>query len=409
MIDFRRIELRLLDFNTGQIQGLPANPRAWTDSEIKKLAKSMKTTPELAEARGCIVVPRGDRFVVLGGNLRLSAAKYLKWRDIMCAVLPEDTKPAKLREIVLKDNSSFGSWDLSMLRADWSDVDFGDWGINVTWDTAGPIPDASVNETPHEVVEDDFDETTSDIAKRCKRGDIWQLGDHRLMCGDSTKVDDVQMLMGGAEADMVFTDPPYGIDYSGGRTQVVRKKEYGKLKNDDLQGEQLGHLICNVFKFNRKNADVYICVSPIKQKPFLDYIEKLGKSTDAVIVWDKKAPGLGYMAYRRQCEFILFVKGSGFHKGDKSDVDLWRIGRDDATTYVHGTQKPIGVAGRAINNSSQVGNVVLDYFGGSGSTLMACEQTGRRCYMMEYDEHYCDVIIARWEKFTGRKATKIDE
>ena len=198
MIDFRRIELSLLDFNTGQIPGLPANPRAWTDREIKKLAKSMKSTPELAEARGCIVVPYGGRYVVLGGNLRLSGAKYLKWRDIMCAVLPAETTPAKLKEVVLKDNSSFGSWDLGMLRAEWSDVDFGDWGIDVTWDTAGPTPDASVNE--REAVEDEFDETTSDIEKRCKCGDIWQLGDHRLMCGDSTKVDDVQMLMGGGRS-----------------------------------------------------------------------------------------------------------------------------------------------------------------------------------------------------------------
>ena len=168
MVEFRRIELRLLDFNTGQIPGLPANPRAWTDAEIKKIAKSMKNTPELAEARGCIVVPYKGRYVVLGGNLRLSGAKYLKWRDIMCAVLPEDTKPAKLREVVLKDNSSFGSWDLSMLRAEWSDVDFGDWGINVTWDTAGPVPDASVNNTPQEEIErmqKEFDE-------RMARGEI---------------------------------------------------------------------------------------------------------------------------------------------------------------------------------------------------------------------------------------------
>ena len=196
MIDFKRIPLSLLDFNTGQITGLPANPREWTDQELKRLAKSLKETPELAEARGCIVVPLGSRFVVLGGNLRLAAAKHLKWADIMCAVIPEGTKVAKLKEIVLKDNSSFGSWDLSMLRADWSDVDFGDWGINVTWDTAGPEPDATVNEAP-EVVEDEFDETQDAIEKRCSRGDIWQLGDHRLMCGDSTKEECVQKLMGG--------------------------------------------------------------------------------------------------------------------------------------------------------------------------------------------------------------------
>ena len=196
-MEFKKIHLTRLDFNTGQIPGLPPNPREWKDAEIKRLAKSMKGTPELTEARGCIVVPYEGRYVVLGGNLRLAAAKYLKWPDIMCAVLPEGTKVSKLKEIVLKDNSSFGSWDLSLLRKDWAEFNFGDWGIDVTWDTAGPEPDASVSETPQEVVEDDFDETTSDIAKRCSRGDIWQLGDHRLMCGDSTKVDDVQMLMGG--------------------------------------------------------------------------------------------------------------------------------------------------------------------------------------------------------------------
>jgi hypothetical protein len=168
MVTFKRIPLSLLDFNTGQIPGLPANPREWTDHELKRLAKSLKETPELAEARGCIVVPLGSRFVVLGGNLRLAAAKHLKWPDIMCAVIPEDTPVAKLKEIVLKDNSSFGSWDLSMLRADWSDVDFGDWGISVNWDTAGPEPDASVSQTPQEEIE----RMRREFEERMERGEI---------------------------------------------------------------------------------------------------------------------------------------------------------------------------------------------------------------------------------------------
>ena len=151
MIEFRRIELSQLEPNTGQIQGLPANPRAWTDRDVRRLAKSMKATPELAEARGCIVVPHEGRYVVLGGNLRLEGAKSLKWRDIMCAVLPEDTKPAKLQEIVLKDNSSFGSWDLSLLRRDWAEFDLPEWGIEVTWDTAGPDPTRT--ETEQEAIE----------------------------------------------------------------------------------------------------------------------------------------------------------------------------------------------------------------------------------------------------------------
>ena len=168
MIDFRKIALTELDFNTGQIPGLPPNPREWTDLELKRLAKSMKGTPELVEARGCIVVPYEGRYIVLGGNLRLAAAKFLKWPDIMCAVLPEDTKVAKLKEIVLKDNSSFGSWDLSMLRKDWAEFDFGDWGINVTWDAVGPTPDASVNETPQEEIE----RMQREFEERMARGEI---------------------------------------------------------------------------------------------------------------------------------------------------------------------------------------------------------------------------------------------
>lgn len=167
-MDFKKIHLGLLDFNTGQIPGLPPNPREWTDLELKRLAKSMKNTPELVEARGCIVVPYEGRYVVLGGNLRLAAAKYLKWPDIMCAVLPEGTKVAKLKEIVLKDNSSFGSWDLSLLRKDWSEFEFGDWGINVTWDTAGPAPDASVSETPQEEIE----RMQREFEERMARGEI---------------------------------------------------------------------------------------------------------------------------------------------------------------------------------------------------------------------------------------------
>ena len=167
-MEFKKIHLTRLDFNTGQIPGLPPNPREWTDLELKRLAKSMKGTPELTEARGCIVVPYEGRYVVLGGNLRLAAAKFLKWPDIMCAVLPEGTKVSKLKEIVLKDNSSFGSWDLSLLRKDWAEFDFGDWGIDVTWDTAGPTPDASVNATPQEEIE----RMQKEFEERMARGEI---------------------------------------------------------------------------------------------------------------------------------------------------------------------------------------------------------------------------------------------
>ena len=229
-------------------------------------------------------------------------------------------------------------------------------------------------------------------------GDLFEIGEHRLLCGDSTCSDTVAKLMDGEKADMVFTDPPYGIDYSCGRTQVVEKKTYGKLINDDLQGVELGELISNVFLFNKTDADVYICVSPIMQKPFLDFIENNNKKVNAVIVWDKKQPGLGYMAYRRQCEFILFVKGGVFKKGDVSDFDLWSLSRDNGKDYQHGTQKPISVPSRGITNSSKRDDLCLDYFLGSGSTMVAAHQLKRKCYGMELDPKYCQVIVDRMRK-----------
>ena len=342
----------------------------------------------------------GKENIVIEGHGRLLALKQLGYDKAPIIHLDYLTDEQR-RAYTLAHNKTaeFSEWDMELLTDEAEsifNIDLSDFGFDLSED----------EEEETEVIEDEVPEEVEPVAKQ---GDIWQLGRHRLMCGDSTSVTDVEKLMNGNKADMVFTDPPYGIDYSGGRSQVVRDKEYGKLKNDDLQGEELGNLICNVFNFNKKEADVYICVSPIMQKPFLDYIEQRGKELNAVIVWDKKQPGLGYMAYRRQCEFILFVKGKPFKKGDTTDFDLWSISRDDATTYVHGTQKPVGVSARAIKNSSKQDDNVLDFFGGSGSTLIACEQLNRNAYLMELDEKYVQVIIERYIDFTGNDVYRIND
>ena len=345
-----------------------------------------------------IVIDKNN--VIVAGHTRYKAAKKLKLQEVPC-IVADDLTDEQIKAFRLADNkvAEQAEWDFDLLAEELDDL------IDFDMSVFG-FEDDVIEEEP-EVEEDDFEAQLPEEPK-AKPGDIYQLGNHRLMCGDSTSITDVDALMDNEKADMVFTDPPYGIDYSGGRTQVVKEKEYGKLKNDDLQGEELGNLICNVFNYNKLEADVYICVSPIMQKPFLDYIEQAQKDINAVIVWDKKQPGLGYMAYRRQCEFILFIKGKPFKKGDTTDFDLWSISRDDATTYVHGTQKPIKVPARAIANSSKAEDVVLDYFGGSGSTMIACEQLNRKCRMMEYDPKYVDVIIARWEQFTGQKAVLLN-
>lgn len=426
MIEFNKIPLGSLDFNTGQIAGLPANPRSWTDAEIKKLAKSMKATPELAEARGCIVVPYEGRYVVLGGNLRLAAAKFLKWPAIMCAVLPEGTKVAKLKEVVLKDNSSFGSWDLSMLRKDWSEFDLQGWGIDVTWDTAGPVPDASVSETPQDVVEDDFDETKADIEKRCKRGDIWQLGDHRLMCGDSTQEDDVQALLAGARADMVFTDPPYNVAIGDKNKalnamapcerieRIERNLEGDTFKTDAECGEKLWRPAFRAMRHASKDKCAIYVTMPQggthMMMMMMMMMHEAGWQVKHELIWMKNSPtfSMGRLDYDYQHEPICFGWNKAHKKigAGKYTKSVWMIDKP-AKCDLHPTMKPVELIVNALMNSSEQGDNILDCFGGSGSTLMACEQTGRHCYMMEFDEHYCDVIIARWEQFTGRRAIKL--
>ena len=322
---------------------------------------------------------------VLDGHGRLLALKQMAAAGEEIPALPcvyiSAKDEAEAKEKLLKLNSQYGHMTADSVAAFLGD-------IKIDFDELA-LPDGVLDLgklEPEETKDDDeAPAVDEDGEPDSQPGEMYELGNSILLCGDSTNPEDVARLMGGEKADMVFTDPPYGIDYSGGRTQVIQKKDYGKIMNDTLQGEDLGNLICNVFKFNKGGADVYICCSPIMQKPFLDYLEKECKELNAVIVWDKKTAGLGYMGYRRQCEFILFIKGTPFHKGDKTDFDLWSIARDNAQSYVHGTQKPVAVPARAITNSSKVDDLVLDFFGGSGSTLIAAEKLGRRARIKELD------------------------
>ena len=183
------ININQIDQNKGQIAGLPANPRQWTRDDVERLARSIEETPELLDARPLITIPHGGKYIVLGGNLRLAALKKLGRKEAPVYVLPEDTPPDKLREIVVKDNGAFGSWDFDMLANEWDDLPLLDWGV--------PSWDAEDKPEPLNVEEDDFDEEKDEIHVRCKPGDVWQLGDHRLMCGDSTDLETVKRLMGG--------------------------------------------------------------------------------------------------------------------------------------------------------------------------------------------------------------------
>lgn len=437
MIEFKRIPLDLLDPNTGQIPGVPRNPRKWGRRELENLAESMEDTPELTEARGCLVYPLNGRFVVIGGNMRLAAARaHLDWTEIMCAVYPEDTPADRLRKIAQKDNASFGEFDYDILRKDWM-------GYGYDYAKMGLHFDTKELEMEVEAKDDNFDVDRAAAAiktPKTQKGDIWQLGDHFLMCGDSTSAEDVARLMDGTRADLSVTDPPYNVAYEGGT------QDHLTIKNDQMSDGAFHDFL--VAAFTRMNealkpgAANYVFFACKEARNFIDAYIQAGFLYKQLLIWVKNTITLTRSDYQWQHEPCIYGWKDGaphyftddrtlhtvvdewpdFDQMDKAalrefckrvfdkDALATDIVREDKPTRnaEHPTMKPIPLVERFVRNSSQRGQSVIDLFGESGSTLMACEQLKRQCRTMEYDPVYCDVIIARWEKYTGRKATKIE-
>jgi site-specific DNA-methyltransferase (adenine-specific) len=243
---------------------------------------------------------------------------------------------------------------------------------------------------PAEVVEDEPPEAPTEA--KTKLGDIYKLGDHRLICGDSTDISTIKRLLGGAVVDMVFTDPPYNVAFNG------RSGKFDVIKNDDLTDDDFNDLIqasCNIIRILEPKAYYIWC----NWKFYGILQEQL--EYKSCIVWAKNVFGMG-KGYRHQHEFCLF--NGSIDDGINNESDLWEVAKDK--NYVHPTQKPVALCARALKNHKNAATIV-DLFGGSGSTLIACEQLNRKCYMVELDPKYCDVIVERWEKFTGQKAELI--
>ena len=407
----QRIKLADLAPNKGQIPGLPSNPRQWTRTEIDKIAKSLKETPELFEARPIIVTPYGGKYIILGGNLRYEGCKANKDKDAPCIVFPETTPVEKMKEIVVKDNGAFGSWDFDALANEWDDLPLVDWGVPA-WETEDKPG------TP-EVKEDNFDEDADGIIVRCNPGDIWQLGDHRLMCGDSTDLETVKKLMGGGLADMIFTDPPYGVSYTDKNEFLNRIWNANRLtnpiENDSKSPEEMNifwkQVFGNLAEITKDDAAYYV-TSPqggdllllllaIRETPF---------ALKHTLIWNKNNHILGRCDYNYKHEPIIYgwkKKGTHhFYGAGKFKTSVWDIDKP-LKNDLHPTMKPVELVANCLLDCTKEGDSVVDVFGGSGTTLIAAEQLKRRCYMMELDPHYCDVIIARWETLTGKVAQLI--
>jgi len=348
--------------------------------------------------------------VIVCGHTRLLAAKSLGMSEVPC-IMADDLTEDQIRAFRLADNKvgEFAEWDLDMLGgelgelAEISDIDMGDFGFDLS---------EMEEETEAEVTEDDVPEEVESV---CKRGEIWQLGNHRLMCGDSTSAEDVARLMEDSKADLLFTDPPYGVSYEKKTKEVLKSKTYTKIQNDDLKLDQFKDFLFDVFT----NARAYLLDSASyyvfscqggDQEMMMMMMRECGIPCRHQIIWVKDAPvfSMGRLDYDYKHEPILYgwVKKHDFQRKGEQDKSVWEFKRTE--NKLHPTMKPVPLIANALLNSTKGEDVVLDLFGGSGSTLIACEQLNRKCRMMELDQHYCDVIIARWEKLTGEKAVKLE-
>lgn len=412
-----RIKLKDIAPNKGQIPGLPANPRQWSRTEIDKIAKSLKETPELFEARPIIVMQYAGKFVILGGNLRYEGCKANKDVDAPCFVVPDDTPVEKLKEIIIKDNGSFGQWDYDALANEWDDLPLVDWGVPA-WETE------EKPETP-EVKEDEFDED-AEVTTRCNPGDIWQLGNHRLMCGDSTNPDDFALLMDGKVADITVTSPPYNADHldiaaskeRGGGTQKCTQKKY--LADDDKRTDEeyQTFLESNVSLLLKHSNEIFynIGVGAGSKRTIVRLLNTFINEFKELLYWEKTnpMPVIAKGVISSSVELVIaFGKNNSRSFANFDNVLFHGVinGQSAAATNkyadIHKATFPVYLPAELIKNFTKENASVLDCFGGTGTTMIAAEQLNRRCFMMELDARYCDVILARWEQYTGKVAQLI--
>ena len=380
------------------------NAKKHDKTQIDNVAESIKQFGMVQP----LVLDNNNEIII--GHCRFEACKKLGYKTVPC-VLASDLDRVQVEKLRLLDNRlNESQWDIDLLSELVPELDF--YGFDVDWE----IPEL---ETKEEVEEDDFDiEVHLPEEPKAKLGDIYQLGEHRLMCGDSAKAEDVAKLMNGKLADLLFTDPPYNVSMESKSKEILKSENYSHIENDDLPLEEfkefLGSVFVNANNSLKDDASYYVfsCQGGDNEMMMMMMMmmRQSGIKCRHQIIWVKDAPvfSMGRLDYDYKHEPILYgwKKKHNFYRNGEQDKSVWEFKR--TANKLHPTMKPIELIANALQNSTKQNDLVLDLFGGSGSTLIASEQLNRQCYMMEFDPHYVDVIIKRWEDFTGKKAIKLN-
>jgi DNA modification methylase len=365
------------------------NSRTHSDAQVAQIAASIKefgwTNPILVDGENGIIAGHG----------RLLAARKLGAKDVPVIELAHLTESQK-RAYVIADNqlAMNAGWDTAMLTLELADLKESEFDLDLIGFDTKELEKLLEPEQVDGLTDEDAVPDAPEEPKT-KLGDIYQLGNHRLMCGDSTSIDAVEKLMDGQKADMVFTDPPYNIDYQG----VKDKRE--KIKNDKMPDNEFVDFLTESLM---GCETMYVCCSWHYAHLFREAMIRIARQPKAMIVWDKVNPAQHLDKYFKQHEIIFYYGDYGGQKTLRGDV--WTLKRQKNT--VHPTMKPVELIDIALQDNPGK-KVVYDGFGGSGSTMIACEKLGRQARLMELDPKYCDVIVKRWEDFTGKKAVLLTE
>lgn len=384
--------MQIINKNISDLHPYKNNPRK-NDHAVDAVANSIK---EFGFKVPVVIDKNGE---IIAGHTRYKEAKKLEIKEIPC-IIAEDLTEEQIKAFRIADNKvgELADWDFEMLNVELgeiSNIDMTEFGF-----------DFGTIEEEKEVVEDDYEVKIDEKAKS-KHGEIYKLGRHRLMCGDSTKIEEVKKLMEEAKADILLTDPPYNVDYEG------KTKDSLKIKNDKMEDEKFREFLKNAFEaadsVMREGAAFYIWHADSEGYNFRGACHDIGWKVRQCLIWNKNAMVMGRQDYQWKHEPCLYgwKEGAGhLWAGDRKQTTVLEFDKPNKSE-IHPTMKPIKLFDYLIKNSTKENDIVLDLFGGSGTTIMACEQNGRSCYMMEYDPKYVDVIIKRWEDYTGNKAELI--
>jgi site-specific DNA-methyltransferase (adenine-specific) len=379
----------------------PNNPRLIKDDKFTKLVQSIKDFPEMLDIRPIVV---NSDMVILGGNMRFKACKEAGLKEVPI-VIADNLTEEQQREFLIKDNTSGGEWDFDLLQEGWSVELLNDWGLD--------IPKEKIKEL--DCQEDDFEPILNEQAITVL-GDLYEIGNHKLICGDSTQTDTFKKLLGDEFADLVVTDPPYNVAYEGGT------KEKLTIKNDDMSSDDFYKFLYDFYSaqnaFVKKGGIWYVWHADSEGMNFRKAMLDAGILLKQNLIWVKNTFVMGRQDYQWKHEPCL----EGINVDDYEDLKeyepclygwkdggshFWKGGRKQSTILdfdkplrngEHPTMKPIMLFGKLITNSSKQGEIVCDAFGGSGTTMVACEQLNRKARIVEYDPKYCDVIVKRMIK-----------